>query len=144
MIRLKIRAPLAVVDGSRVRATFVTVGRHGERYDLGGETVELFRIGTLAEAFDRDARTLKGWEQVGLLPRPLFRIDESTHRRYSATQILNAHRLVRARWGGRRKIRRPEMKPLFEALRFVWFEPRLVVQENGALDTDALVVRTPG
>lgn len=144
MIALRVRSPLSVVDGSARRVAFVTVARRGEWFDLGGETVELFRIGTLAEAFDRDARTLKGWERAGLLPRPLFRIDESTHRRYSAVQVMSAHRLVRARWSGRRHIRAVEMRPLFDSLRFVWFEPCLAVLENGELDRDALVVRTPG
>jgi len=34
------------------------------------------------------------------------------------------------------------MKALFEMLRFVWFEPRLAIREDGELDRDALVVRT--
>ena len=143
MIALRVRAPLSVVDGSGRRAAFVTVARRGERFDLGGETVELFRIGTLAEAFDREARTLKGWERAGFLPPPLFLVAESTHRRYSATQILGAHRLARARWGGRRHVTRREMYALFGVLRFIWCEPGLVVKENGEVDATAFVVRAP-
>jgi hypothetical protein len=138
MITIRIRARLAVVEGKSRQAAFVPVSRRGERYDLGGETVELFRIGTLAEALDRDVRTLKEWEKAGLLPRPLFEIIGSTHRRYSAVQVISANRLARVCFRGRRHVAPVEMAPLFAALRTIWFRPGLAVLENGDLDPSAL------
>lgn len=113
---------------------FVKVQRKGEWFDLGGESVEVFRIGTLAEAFGRAPRTLKEWEQAKLLPPPLFRVHGSSHRRYSAAQILNAHRLVQARWRDRRHVVLAEMQTLFDALRAIWYVPQVVVNDRGEVN----------
>jgi len=141
VIKLRVRSRFDLVQDGHARAAFVPVVRRGELYDLGGETVELFRIRVLAEAFDRNVRTLKAWEQAGWLPRPLFHVMGSTHRRYSGAQITNAHRLVWARWRQRRHLLNGEMRSLFDSLGRVWLEPAVVVQENGEIDDASLVIR---
>lgn len=53
---------------------------------INGEDVELFYIGTLAEALGRTPQTIRKWEIAGYLPDTLFR-DKLGRRMYSAEQI---------------------------------------------------------
>lgn len=54
--------------------------------EINGEEVELFYIGTLAEALGRTPQTIRKWEIAGILPDTLFR-DKLGRRMYSAEQI---------------------------------------------------------
>jgi hypothetical protein len=71
------------------------VRRKGQIFEINGERVELFTIGTMAEALDRDVRCLLRWEAAGIWPKPLFQVSGhgKTKRWYSAIQVINCHRI---------------------------------------------------
>jgi hypothetical protein len=47
---------------------------------MGGETVELFSIGQLAQALERDPVTIRAWERDGIIPRAPYRTKSSDPR----------------------------------------------------------------
>ena len=51
-----------------------------------GETIELFYIGTLANALGRTSNTVRKWEIAGIIPDPCFQ-DANGRRLYSQEQI---------------------------------------------------------
>ena len=51
-----------------------------------GETIELFYIGSLANALGRTTPTIRKWEISGVIPDPCFR-DSNGRRLYSQEQI---------------------------------------------------------
>ena len=51
-----------------------------------GETIELFYIGSLANALGRTTNTIRKWEIAGVIPDPCFQ-DANGRRLYSQEQI---------------------------------------------------------
>ena len=118
---------------------FIRVRREGWLYDVPnlGE-IEVFRIGTLAEAVDRKVETIVAWENDGLIPQPLFAVYGSKWRLYSDVQITNVHRLAVARLKGRRYVPREELDNFFDEIWSVWYEPEVIVLDNGAISPNSL------
>jgi len=80
--------------------------RHPITAQIGGQTVELVTIGTLAHALGRTTWCVKYWERLGLLPPAPFIInmcDSRTRRRlYPADLVAQAGRLMEHEGWGRR------------------------------------------
>ena len=118
----------------RAAPQFVPVKKTGTRYDLGGETVELFRIKVLAEALDRTVLVVKQWEREGRIPKPLYQVegDQCTHW-YSAAQIINCHRLMMGKYKGKKYLPQEELSRFCDEIKKVWHAKTLVVDENGEM-----------
>jgi len=110
-----------------------TVERTGKMFELDGEQIELFPIGVLAEALDRSAHTIKLAELKGEFPKPMFRVPGSrTKRWYSSIQILNLHRLMYLRNGGRKYFQDRDVYELWvQEVKDIFYKRRLVIDENG-------------
>jgi hypothetical protein len=84
-----------------------TVIRRGVFFDLMGRCqVELFRIGSLAEALHRKRDTIVEWEQRAWISKPYFRVhgnDRERIRFYAAEQLVNANVLLVERYEGKRR-----------------------------------------
>jgi len=81
--------------------------RRGLLFDLMGRgTVELFRIGSLAEALHRTRYTIVEWEKAGWISAPSFLVHGNERERiryYSAQQLVNANKLLVERYDGKRR-----------------------------------------
>lgn len=120
MITLRVRRPS---KHPREAAHFVRIRLKGVTYDIEGELIEVFRIGTLAKALGRSARTIREWERAGHIPPPLFRIEGSQVRFYSATQICRVQALACDAWRGRQHVSREELEVFFRQVKAVWYQP---------------------
>ncbi len=86
------------------------VERRGQVYRIEGVEVELFTLGTLAEAMDRTAHTIMMWEIRGLFPKPLFAVGGHRIKRwYSGAQILNLHKLMMEKYSGLKYLHEKEV-----------------------------------
>lgn len=52
--------------------------------EINGQTVEVFRIGTVASQIGRDEQTIRLWEERGLIPKPTA---PGKHRYYTRQQV---------------------------------------------------------
>lgn len=65
------------------------------RYRVDGKEVELFPIGALATAIQRDVLTVRGWERKGWFPAPVLRAPGGhQHRLYTRRFIEGAIRIA--------------------------------------------------
>jgi hypothetical protein len=130
------------VQGYKKPKPWRKVQRTGLLYAVAGETVELFPLRVMAEALDRSSATLVKWETLGKFPKPLFsRSDnpKAPKRWYSATQVLNLHRLFRFKYGGLKFLNvdayhgpTPErMEQFINDVRRVFYMRALVLDEKG-------------
>ena len=110
-----------------------------------GETIELFRVGIFALALDRCADHVAQWVRRGLLPAPFFKVDRRGGRKpwngdantsYAASQVVNVNRLFVGKYRARKSTGRTgaiELRRFFADVRLVWYEPTIVVGEDGKL-----------
>ena len=103
-----------------------------------GETFEVFPVGVLAEALDRSTRQIRKWEAEEKIPKPVFGIQKHQYVRwYSSVQIINCHRIMRHRYGGKKYLLTDTHFAQFLAdLRAVWYAKEVVVGEDGTLPTE--------
>jgi hypothetical protein len=132
------------VAGS-TRRRFITVRRQGVSFDLGEDgTLELFRVGVLAEAVDRTRDRVVEWEKNRLIPPPLFAVYGERWRYISAAQLTNVNRLAVARFAGRRYVPAYIMETFFDDVWATWYQPEIVVGTDGVVDRKrAMGVRRP-
>lgn len=112
-----------------IETPWVQVIKKGLFVDLGGELIELFRIGVLADALDRHPVQIKVWERQKLFPPPLFDVEVKKHatqerkqRWYSSVQIANCHFVMQKKYGGRKNLTGPgEMDCFLADLRAVFY-----------------------
>ena len=119
----------------RKEAKWVPVTRKGTYFDIKGHTVELFRVKTLADALDRTVAVLRKWEREGFVPKPIYTIpgDQCKHW-YSAAQIINCHRLMMGRYGGKKYLQDKATFTQFLAdVTAVWQARDVVVDVGGQL-----------
>ena len=113
------------------------VVRKGRVYSVDGVEVELFTIKILSEAIGREQIQIKNWERRGQFPKPVFQVAGlrgTTRRFYSASQIMNLHRLYRYKYGG--KGDSPKLRILgsfLEDVRKVFYSRDEVVDEQGEI-----------
>lgn len=70
--------------------------RTGRVFVVSGIEIALFPIAVMAEAVERDTKTLRRWEKEGRWPKPLWKVpDKRCLRWYSRNQIVKAHELYR-------------------------------------------------
>lgn len=108
-----------------------------------GETIELFTVIVLSTAIDRTTAVLRQWMKDGSLPRPIFSIEGTRrggHREvykhwFSASQVVNVHRIFMHRYGGRKYLdsNRFEIRKFLSDITAVWYEGDVVVGEDGKL-----------
>ena len=117
---------------ARKDAPLVAVKRKGVIYDLGGETVELFRIRIMAEALDRSVEVMKDWTRDKKIPKPLYRIEGNQCRHwYSAAQVINCHRLMMGRYGGRKFLPSEELARFWGDIKKAWTSRTVTIDETG-------------
>lgn len=116
------------------------VSRVGKVYAVNGEEIELFTMTVLSEALDREKELLLEWEKAGLLPRPIFQLpDKPLYRYYSATQIINMHRVFRYRYGGLKHLHiirnggKDLRKRFLADLKQVFYSGKVIVTEDGGI-----------
>jgi hypothetical protein len=73
------------IEGKKHKATL---------YMVGGRTMELYAVNTLAAAMGKTPDTVRRWEGEGLIPKPLFQVVGNNNwldqkRWYSRAQVLN-------------------------------------------------------
>ena len=109
------------------------VERTGRIFQMDNEDIELFPVGVLAEALDRSSHTLKLLELKGEFPKPMFRVTGSrTKRWYSSVQILNLHRLMYLRHGGRKYFQDRELYELWLSdVKELFYKRTVVIDEHG-------------
>lgn len=62
-----------------------TAAEKGQRFRvIDGKSVEVFRIGAVAEMIGKDEQTIRLWESRGVIPAPSA---PGKHRYYTATQV---------------------------------------------------------
>jgi hypothetical protein len=86
---------------------FRRVTRYGRNFMVGETVLELFPVGLMAEAIDREPKTLVKWEKLGLFPKPVYEIEGNLHfgnRWYSAAQLANANTLFYRGFGGLKRL----------------------------------------
>lgn len=66
-------------------------------YPLEGRTIELYRVGALADALEKTSQLIIKWEKDKLFPKPLYRMQGSgfgnCKRWYSKEQIVNLRKV---------------------------------------------------
>lgn len=105
------------VDAKRI----VRVRRKGRLFHVGGEEIAMFPISVMADAIDRNVKTIRRWELDKLWPLPQWKVpDKRCKRWYSSNQVIaiNAEykRLSR---GGDFGLSHSPYFPLDEFLKFV-------------------------
>ena len=119
----------------RKEAIWVPVQRKGQKWadPTTGGVIELFRIKTFAEALDRTTEVIKDWERKKYIPPPLFAPEnEQCKHWYSAVQIINCHRIMLGRYGGRKYMQDRTMFDRFiQDIRSVWYAEKITVSEKG-------------
>lgn len=130
------------VSGYKKPKPWRRVQRTGLLYVVNDETIELFPLRVMAEALDRTSATLLKWEKMGKFPKPLFSRaghPKAPKRWYSATQVLNLHRLFRFKYGGLKFLSvdayrgpTPErMEQFIKDVRRVFYLRTVVLDEKG-------------
>lgn len=70
----------------------------GKTYLVGGQPVELFKIGTVAAALNRRPVTIRKWEVHGVLPRSPYKMpgidDRGSRRLYTRKHIEDLRRIA--------------------------------------------------
>jgi hypothetical protein len=142
---VEIIKPLHLQVAGSSRPSFITVRRQGALFDLGGDgTIELFRIGVLAEAVDRSRDRVVEWEKNRLIPPSLFAVHGERWRYVSAAQLTNVNRLAVLRFAGRRYVPASIMETFFDDVWRTWYQPEVIVDTNGDVDTTRVAaVRRP-
>lgn len=123
-------------DPRRVPRTF-----KGRKFqDPGtGLTIELFMTWVMAMAIDRTPESFRDYAADGELPRSIFRLEGRDPQGrggvyyYSASQVLNVHRLFMGKYGGRKWLdnNRLERLQFFKDMTEVWYEDKVVIAEDG-------------
>lgn len=141
MIELMVRKRHYVgYDPKRSAPTFEKEQYKGRRCVLNGEEIELFTLRVFALALDRNAKQVRRWEHLKLIPKPLFRLGsaENLTRWYSHSQVVNCHRVVMYRWKGRKYMQDAATFSAFMAdIRTVFFRQDVVVNLQGQFKEDA-------
>jgi len=134
---IKFKKKIRDVEGydpkKRTKPVMHTVERSGRVFQIGNEDIELFPIGVLAEALDRSAHTIKLLELKGEFPKPMFRVAGSrTKRWYSAAQVINLHRLMYLKNGGRKYFQDRELYELWtKEVKELFYKRTVVIDEQG-------------
>jgi hypothetical protein len=119
------------------KVEWVRVSRKGQVWQdpESGETIELFRVKIFAEALDRTTEAIKEWHKTGKLPPPLFVPEgEQCKHWYSATQIVNCHRLMTGKYRGAKYIHNRVLFEQFIAdVQAVWYAQQVIVREDGSM-----------
>ena len=88
-------------------------------YHLGGVDVELYTVGQLADALDREAVTIRKWERDGILPKAMFNspsTDPRGRRRlYSRAQVEGIVKIAKQEGIYSRNSRKPIRSTAFTA-----------------------------
>ena len=102
---------------------------------MSGETFELFKIAVFSEAIDRSTEAIRDWERLGVIPRPLFSPQgEHCKRWYSVAQVINCHRIMRYRYGGRKYFQNHDLWEQFiNDIKKVWFARNIIVGVDGKI-----------
>lgn len=108
----------------------VTVRRQGRLFNVGGVNVSLFPVSVLAEAIQRDVKTIRRWERAKKWPKSMWGVPDGRCKRwYSANQIMAFHqehkRLSKGDWG----FSHSPYFPLADFLKFVQEKFRTVDEE---------------
>lgn len=129
--------PTKARAGTRKPSEWATVVKKGALWQnpKDGTEIEMFRINVFALAIDRTTRIVKKWEKEKLIPRPLWlpQGEACTHW-YSAAQVVNCHRIMRYRYGGKKYMHeREEFERFLGDLRAVWYMESVNVREDGLI-----------
>ena len=119
------------------KVPFVSVQRQGKTYQVGDKQLELFKIGTMAEALDRSVMTVRELERTGKIPPPLFDLGNGK-RHYSGVQLVNINRLLFLKWKGQKFHHSKESFETFcEEVRSVFYASTIVINDKGEFDAPA-------
>ena len=113
--------------------TWVTVERKGRTFqDHAGNTIEVFPTVVMGEAVGVEAKIILRWEKAGFFPRAVFGIEGEKTRWYTASQVINSHRLFLGKYGGinhKGDIR----DSFFKDIKGIWYAKDVIVSEQGAI-----------
>jgi hypothetical protein len=114
---------------------WVTVKRAGKRFQdpLSGKVFEVFRIQVFAEALNRTTHVIKRWIREKHLPRALFVVEgDNCKSWFSESQIMNAHRIMIHRYGGRKYFAsKGEFLQFVNDLKAIWYQEDVTIDEEG-------------
>jgi hypothetical protein len=128
------------IDTSRPYELRINGKRYkGRLFNVAGDTVEVYKVRTLADALGKTTAAIEKWENNNLFPKPIYYVKGDSvgicRRWYAREQIINLHNVIRLIPYGRGNGHRHHKQAFFAAIRKVFGHRKLVnVTRKGASD----------